>query len=46
MSHASNQKLAIYSISVIYRLFEYMHNQIDLSSDGFKEQNEIARSIC
>lgn len=45
MSSTSNQKLAIYSISDIFPLFEYMHNQIGLSSSRFIEQNEIARTI-
>lgn len=45
MSPLSNQKITIYSISDIYPLFEYMHNQVSLSSDRFQEQNEIARTI-
>lgn len=45
MSPLSNQKLSIYSISDLYPLFEYMHNQVSLSSDRFQEQNEIARTI-
>lgn len=45
MSTVSNQNIPIYSISNLYPLFEYMHHQIGLSSDRFKEQNEIARTI-
>ncbi|WP_426473897.1 ankyrin repeat domain-containing protein [Chryseobacterium balustinum] len=45
MNHISNQHVAIYSISNLFPLFEYMHNRIGLSSDLFKEQNEIARTI-
>lgn len=37
--------MTIYSISDIYPLFEYMHNQVGLSSDRYKTQNEIARTI-
>jgi len=45
MNHISNQQVAIYSISNLFPLFEYMHNRIGLSSDLFKKQNEIARTI-
>lgn len=40
-----NPTLAIYSTSDLYPLFAYMHDQVSLSSDRFKQQNEIARTI-
>lgn len=42
--NTNNKKVSIYFISDIFPVFEYMHNQIGLSSDLFKTQNEIARS--
>lgn len=45
MNHNSNQQVAVYSISDLFPLFEYMHNRIGLSSEEFKRQNEIARTI-
>lgn len=41
----NNKNISIYSISDIFPVFEYMHNQIGLSSDRFKIQNEVARTI-
>ncbi len=43
--NTNNKNISIYSISDIFPVFEYMHNQIGLSSDLFKTQNEIARTI-
>lgn len=43
--NTDNKNMSIYSISDIFPVFEYMHNQIGLSSDLFKTQNEIARTI-
>lgn len=45
MSDTSQQKKSIYSISDIYPIFVYMHDQVGLSSDRFKAQNEIAATI-
>lgn len=43
--NTNNKNVSIYSISDIFPVFEYMHKQIGLSSDLFKTQNEIARTI-
>lgn len=43
--NTNNKNVSIYSISDIFPVFEYMHSQIGLSSDRFKAQNEIARTI-
>lgn len=43
--NTNNKNISIYSISDIFPVFEYLHNQIGLSSDLFKAQNEIARTI-
>ena len=35
MNHISNQQVAIYSISNLFPLFEYMHSRIGLSSNEY-----------